>query len=200
MEFWCDQRKNSICSLEIIGINLFSMADDELYERKLIGKLEEITSELKTYKWYILIGICIENPTRIDDYKKLWKKIKENHKLYGFKLGKEYKYTNHHSVLYYGVASIDLKDLPAALEIMRDDSYDSLLIMSEKEEEIIEGIISDVFKSQELFEGNYLEKIGGKLILSHNLILQWVNRIEEVQMNVHFNTEVCNLLGNISLQ
>ena len=136
--FYNSYRTNN--SVEINNIQdmfVMSYVSENVIEKAGFWKFcqkEILLDILDSGKMYMIAVEQLKNPnSRIENYKKCWKKISEKHDLSGIQLSEELRYQEGGEVFYAGIAKSGLSNLSSMLKIMDERSNKYFFFISDKD-------------------------------------------------------------------
>ncbi|MEG0856837.1 MAG: hypothetical protein RSG52_10225 [Terrisporobacter sp.] len=146
---------NALIKNGINDINKFILESS-----KILNNLYNKNSNLKNYKFYLLVNREMENQnSKVENYLKIWRQIRKKYDIEKFNLGVEVKSKLNNTILFSSIAEVPIDFLHKAIEIVRSCPRMYTLFMSKREDimtvEQIENMVEVLLSNNDFVEINY---------------------------------------------
>ena len=129
----------------VISINASDITDISQFGIKCREWFESRYSDIDQYSFYLICNEVVKDPkSRVEQYKKCWKKLSEIINIESFELGYEYLIETEGFQYYSGIARFALDEIGVALNIIDIRQRQFLLLMSK------ENLLGDAKQQEEI--------------------------------------------------
>lgn len=132
---WIDQKASTeLRNSTVVSINASEIADVNSFADICKKWLMDTYSDINRYSFYLICNVAVKNTkSRVERYKKCWKKLSETSKIDSFELGEEYKMEFEGQLYYSGIARFAFADFDKALSIIDLRQRQFLIFMSKED-------------------------------------------------------------------
>ena len=200
--YWFDRQETKqpmndisyIKSINLVADMAFTKEDKEMFVDFIGEKVTEIFFPLSSeaYKCYLVCRKVLLNPnSKVENYKKLWKHMEQEHNLKNYKLGVEIKIDDTKNVYYCGTIEMKLEHIGVAIEMLSSNASIFALYISKNNNnlnrenlEIIAPIAYAHFKKA----GMTTTQLCSYLIQKGDIYVRWANDSVGLECDFIYNS------------
>ncbi|PWA08429.1 hypothetical protein DCC39_14900 [Pueribacillus theae] len=159
------------------------------------------TENFTDYKLYLLANVEVSDKnSRIEKYKKVWKKLESEFAIDSFTKGPEIEITIQDKLCYSSIAMVEREDIPLALDIISKAPHRHTIFASKKEnildEDLIRARLNEAI-GYELLELDY-EYLINEYCPEGDILFRWGEVFEEAEIALIFKNELYESFQKIS--
>lgn len=145
----------SVFGFEALSVN--DIGDLEVYFTEVSNVLEVVMQSeiLKSSNIYLFVNIINRHENKVENYMKVWKRLKKIYNLSNFVLGEEVFYGNNIETFYAGVAQVPIGGLKEAFRIIHYNPDRCSLFISESEDYLLKGKIMELLPCIMRYNGTW---------------------------------------------
>lgn len=202
-DFFSKDEASSILGC-IPDLSLFSINGERISEKDIfIGECEKQLKKIflqesfaEKYKFYLIAHIeVMDNNSRVEKYKKVWKRLQSKWNLEGFNKGPEVETNLNGHIFYSSIAEFSIEKMEIALGLLARYRYRFTVVVSQRDDifskDSIREIIAASFRSSNdkypVIDYFYLSL---KLCLKGDIVLRWGDSSEDAELALIFKSEL----------
>lgn len=132
----CYRTNNPVDINNIKDLFVMSYVAEGIIEKEEFFRFcqEEILSDISDRKNIYMIAVekIKKSNSKIENYKKCWKKVSEKYDISGMQLSEEFRYQKGEKIFYAGMAKGELSNISSMLKIMVEQSNKYIFFISDK--------------------------------------------------------------------
>lgn len=134
---------SAYCMEGLLGSDFENIEDFIIQSEECINEI--LDNENNNYNCYLFIKLNINNSSRIDNYMKVWKKLKKTYDVEYMELGPELLLENSKKYYYVSIGKFGLKDMNKALFIQLNNLSNVFMFISHRKDIPSKNEIEKIF-------------------------------------------------------